>query len=127
MSSNQRLMKTEKKHTTPIVSSALVRPRFDMDKNTGEAREWRLIAKKDIEGGEWTFPRGKRLRGFKDYRDNDWRVWPFGQENAFICCVPESHLKIIAPVKHRLPQWPAETTGSKALADVRAKWPNASS
>jgi hypothetical protein len=95
-----------------------------MDKNTGEAREWRLIAKKDIEGAEWTFPRGKRLRGFKDYRDNDWRVWPYEQEDAFICCVPESHLKIIAPVKHRLPQWPAETTGSKALADVRAKWPN---
>ena len=80
-----------------------------MDKNTGEAREWRLIAKKDIEGADWTFPRGKRLRGFKDYQDNDWRVWPFGQEDAFICCVPESHLKIIAPVK-----WPNESSSPTA-------------
>ena len=93
---------------TGVALQRLVSPRFDMDKNTGEAREWRLIAKKDIEGGEWTFPRGKRLRGFKDYRDNDWRVWPFGQEDAFICCVPESHLKIVAKVK-----WPnsSYTTG----------------
>jgi hypothetical protein len=31
-----------------------------------------------------------------------------------------------AEEKHaeRAIQWPAETTGSKALADVRAKWPN---
>jgi hypothetical protein len=35
--------------------------------------------------------------------------------------------RAIEPVKHQLPQWPAETTGSKALADVRAKWPNGKS
>lgn len=67
---------------------------------TGEAREWRLVAKEDIEGQEWTFPKGKRLRGFKDYRDGDWCVYePGDYYNSRIFGVPESLLTVVRPAK----------------------------
>ena len=74
--------------------------RWDIDTATGEAREWRLIAKEDIEGGEWIFPKGKRLRGFKDLRDGDWCVYAPGQYmESRIFGVPESLLEIVRPAK----------------------------
>lgn len=70
-------------------------PHWDIDKRTGEAREWRLVAKEDIEGQEWTFPKGKKLRGFKDYRTGDWCVYQAGDYyNSRIFGVPESLLII---------------------------------
>lgn len=74
--------------------------RWDIDKATGEPREWRLVANEDIEGQEWTFPKGKRLRGFKDYRDGDWCVYePGDYYNSRIFGVPESLLTIVRPAK----------------------------
>ena len=73
---------------------------WDIDIATGEAREWRLIAKEDIEGCEWTFPKGKRLRGFKDLRDGDWCVYAPGQYmESRIFGVPETLLEIVRPAK----------------------------
>jgi len=57
-----------------------------------DQRVVRLVAMKDIEGPEWSFHRGKMLRGLQD-EDGTWRVWPCGQADAFICCVPDNHVK----------------------------------
>lgn len=82
------------------VSSSIGLARWDIDQSTGEAREWRLVAKEDIEGQEWTFPKGKRLRGFKDYRDGDWCVYaPGDYYNSLIFGVPESLLTVVRPAK----------------------------
>lgn len=92
------------------VGSSVGLARWDIDQSTGEAREWRLVAKEDIEGQEWTFPKGKRLRGFKDYRDGDWCVYaPCDYYNSRIFGVPESLLTVVRPAKrangrHELPQ-----------------------
>jgi hypothetical protein len=77
----------------------LLEGRWDIDESTGEAREWRIIAKDDIDGVEWTFPKGKRLRGFKDHRDGTWCVCAPGQymENKIVG-VPETLLEIVRPV-----------------------------
>jgi hypothetical protein len=74
--------------------------RWDIDTATGEAREWRLIAKEDIEGCEWTFAKGRRLRGFKDRRDGTWCVYAPGQYiESCIFGVPETLLDIVRPAK----------------------------
>ena len=73
--------------------------RWDIDPVTGEPREWRLIAKEEITGSEWAFPKGKRLRGFKDYRDGDWCVYAPGQYmESRLFGVPETLLEIVRPV-----------------------------
>ena len=77
----------------------LLEGRWDIDESTGEAREWRIIAKDDIDGVEWTFPKGKRLRGFKDHRDGNWCVYAPGQYmESKIVGVPETLLEIVRPV-----------------------------
>ena len=99
-------MSTENTTTIEQPAPAAVRSsdglgRWDIDTATGEAREWRLIAKEDIEGCEWTFPKGKRLRGFKDLRDGDWCVYAPGQYmESRIFGVPETLLEIVRPAKH---------------------------
>jgi hypothetical protein len=98
-------MSTENTTTIEQPAPAAVRSsdglgRWDIDTATGEAREWRLIAKEDIEGCEWTFPKGKRLRGFKDLRDGDWCVYAPGQYmESRIFGVPETLLEIVRPAK----------------------------
>ena len=85
--------------TAPAVASSAGLARWDIDQSTGEAREWRLVAKEDIEGAEWTFPKGKRLRGFRDGLDGTWWVYePGDYYNSRICGVPESLLTIVRPV-----------------------------
>jgi hypothetical protein len=84
----------------PVALQPVVMVRWDIDPTTNEAREWRIIAKEDIEGGEWTFPKGKRLRGFKDLRDGDWCVYAPGQYmESRLFGVPENLLEIVRPVK----------------------------
>lgn len=79
---------------------SVVGARWDIDPATGEAREYRLIAKEEIDGSQWSFPRGMRLRGFKDYRDGDWCVYPPGEYGvAKLYGVPESLLTIVRVVK----------------------------
>jgi hypothetical protein len=99
-------MSTENTTTIEQLAHAAVRSsdglgRWDIDIATGEAREWRLIAKEDIEGCEWTFPKGARLRGFKDLRDGDWCVYaPAQYMESRIFGVPETLLEIVQPTKH---------------------------
>ena len=81
----------------------------------GEAREWWLIAREEIEGSEWSFPAGKWLVGFKDLRDGDWCVYPQGQYDGRIFGVPESLLKIVRPVKR--PNDPSSATATKAVVE----------
>ena len=82
------------------VRSSDLLARWDIDPATGEAKEWWVIAKQDLEGSEWVFPKGKWLCGFKDLRDDDWWVYPQGQSScARLAGVPESLLKIVRPVR----------------------------
>ena len=133
-------MKPELKANNPqrptgVAVQRVVRPRFDIDQATSEAREWRLTAKKDIEGAEWTFHRGSRLRGYKDYRDGDWCVWPHEQYDGRIMGVPERLLKIMGKVKCKKCKGTgryllAELGGEKQFATcecVSSEWPNESS
>lgn len=59
----------------------------------------RLRVRKEIEGAEWSFPKGKLLHGTKD-RDGTWRVWPPGQDFAFICGVPSRYVRRAKPSPH---------------------------
>lgn len=47
-----------------------------------------LKARADIEGGEWTLPKGTFLEGTKT-EDGTWKVWKKGDYHSFICGVPE--------------------------------------
>jgi len=67
----------------------MVGAQFDIDPDTREAREWRLIVKEEIEA-DFFFPVGKKLRGFKNYETNSWCVYPPGEYGvAQIWGVPE--------------------------------------
>lgn len=104
----------------PVALQPVVMARWDIDPATNEAREWRIIAKEDIEGGEWTFPKGKRLRGFKDLHDGDWCVYAPGQYmESRIFGVPENLLEIVRPAKrHNDPSSATPPRGPVSAPDV---------
>jgi hypothetical protein len=88
--------KTTKPPEPPAVSlQRVVRAQWDIDPKTGEAREWRLVARENIEGQNWTFQRGTKLRGFKDYKFGKWCVYsPGDYESSRIFGVPPRLIKI---------------------------------
>ena len=52
----------------------------------------RLIARRDIVGPEWTFPRGQRLLGQRD-GPGRWAVWPRRDPLAFLVAVPDDFVR----------------------------------
>lgn len=56
-----------------------------------------LKAKDDIEGGEWTLPKGCFLEG-KETGKGIWRVWRKGNHDSFISGVP-ARLLYVFPAK----------------------------
>lgn len=56
----------------------------------------RLVVRRKIIGPEWEFPVGKKLAGMR-YPDGTWRVWPHGQEDAFLVGVPRWYVKRAKP------------------------------
>jgi hypothetical protein len=53
----------------------------------------RLVVAKKIIGFTWIFPVGMKLDGIKCH-GRTWRVWPRGQEHAFIVGVPRRYVKL---------------------------------
>lgn len=53
----------------------------------------RLLAKQDIVGRLWTFPKGKRLVGKRG--EHCWSVWPRNQPDAFIVGVPDDLVRVL--------------------------------
>ena len=51
----------------------------------------RVVARRDIVGREWTFPRGRRLLGRRDA--SGWTVWPRPAPDAYICCVHDDFVR----------------------------------
>jgi hypothetical protein len=51
----------------------------------------RVVARRDIVGREWIFPRGRRLLGRREA--SGWTVWPRPAPDAYICCVPDAFVR----------------------------------
>ena len=43
----------------------------------------RLVVRRNITGLRWEFPKGMKVAGIR-YHDGTWRIWPHGQDHAFI-------------------------------------------
>ena len=56
----------------------------------------RLVTRRPIWGPRWHFPVGKKLAGTRS-PDGTWRVWPHGQEDAFLVGVPRWYVKRSKP------------------------------
>ena len=70
--------------------------RFDMKKAAIRRRfdaVVRLVVRRKIIGPDWEFPVGMKLAGMKCGTDGRWRVWPHGQDYAFLVGVPRWYVK----------------------------------
>lgn len=56
-------------------------------------RVMRLVARRDIEGPEWTFRRGQRLLG--ERHPSGWHVWPRRDRGAYLVCVPDELVRVV--------------------------------
>ena len=63
-----------------------------------EPKEVKLIARREIVGSEWSFRRGMILVGYRE-KEGTWRVWPPGQFDGNLCCVPRWYVRRLRPGK----------------------------
>ncbi len=61
-----------------------------------QPKEFKLIARREIEGPEWSFRRGMILVGYKDGAKT-WRVWPPGRFDGNLMCVPSRYVAKLIP------------------------------